>query len=217
MNRFEIFNNNNLGSVRTMYDAETGEVWFFANDILEILGYTDMSHTLLDHTSSDDRKALKYADWVKLTETESHNRRERIFVNESGLYCLIFGSDKPKAQDFKFWVTKEVLPSIRKHGGYVYGQENLSDEERRNLLVQVEKLSKSVAAYKEDSDLWMKMYFDLQKEYLAAVENAVPVEKTIKAPVKKEAEVPAKDDKIEYVKTAEGFIMTKELYLSLKN
>lgn len=206
MNRFEIFNNNNLGSVRTMYDAETGEIWFLANDVAKNLGYAATRNTIANHTSLNDRKALKYADCTDSVRTDlwaGNDRKEKIFVNESGLYCMIFGSKLPTAEDFKLWVTREVLPSIRKHGGYVYGQENLSEEERQDLLVQVEKLSKKVEAYKEDGDLWMKMYFDLEKEYLAAVSKAVPVEASAK--------------ETEYVKTNDGLVMTKELYLSLKD
>ncbi len=103
-----------------------GEIWFFANDVLQFLGYTDVSHTLADHTSLDDRKALKYSDWVKLTETKDQNKRKRIFINESGLYCQIFASKKPEAESFKLWVTHEVLPSIRKNGRKIFLSHDVS-------------------------------------------------------------------------------------------
>ncbi len=165
MERFEIFTNKMLGSVRTLL-GEDGSVWFFANDVLEILGYADMSHTLSDHTSPNDRKAVKYCDWVKMTESKDHNRKDRIFINESGLYCLIFGSKLPAAQDFKLWVTKEVLPSIRKNGGYIMGQENLSPEAQTDLAKEVQKLSKEVKAQTECADMFSKFYDDLNDVYL---------------------------------------------------
>lgn len=55
--------------------------------------------------------------------------KETIFINESGLYSLIMSSKLPNAKKFKRWVTSEVLPSIRKHGGYISGQEQMTDEE----------------------------------------------------------------------------------------
>lgn len=67
---------------------------------------------------------------------------ETNFINESGLYTLIIRSRKPEAKKFRKWVTNEVLPSIRKNGGYIVGQETLSDEEliQRALLVATNKL-----------------------------------------------------------------------------
>jgi anti-repressor protein len=52
-----------------------------------------------------------------------------IVINESGLYSAIIGSQKPEAKKFKKWVTSEVLPALRKHGGYIIDQENISGEE----------------------------------------------------------------------------------------
>lgn len=125
------------------FDLEDG-IWFLSNDVCRILGYTDVSHTIQDHTSPDDRKAVKYADWVKMTETESQNRRDRMLINESGLYCLIFGSHLEGAKEFKLWVTRDVLPSIRKHGGYVDRQEELAPADQKKVIQKIERLSKKV-------------------------------------------------------------------------
>ena len=127
-----------------------GEPWFLSNDVCAALGYTDVSHTILDHTSEDDRKVLKYSDWVKMTETESQNKRARVLINESALYCLIFGSKKEGAVEFKHWVSREVLPSIRQNGGYIDGQENLTSKERDILLNEIKILSDAVEKTMEE-------------------------------------------------------------------
>lgn len=211
MNKFEIFDNVYLGSVRTMFDAETGEAWFFANDVAKILGYKRINEAVLDHTSLSDRKALKYKAYAKTAQAELWGKNDfmdKVFINESGLYCLIFGSKLPAAQEFKRWVTKEVLPSIRRHGGYVYGQEKLNDDERNELMLQIEKLSKNVEAYKADGDLWMKMYFNLEKDYLKAVSVAIPEETASKDVTPAEATQ-------KYIITGEGYIIEKNLYYDM--
>ena len=146
-NFFNIFSNEELGSVRTIFEAETGEAWFYANDVVKILGRSEknLSHAIERHTSKEGRKALKYADSSVSDESKvwvGNDRKDKIFVSESGLYCLIFGSKLSKAKDFKHWVTSEVLPSIRRHGGYIYGQENLNDDEKRkqNYMVKSPKI-----------------------------------------------------------------------------
>lgn len=159
------FNKIGFGELNTVVINE--EIWFLSNDIARILGYEDAnsSHAIIKHTSPKDRKSLKYADGGKNFLSDA-NKRDRIFVNESGLYCLIFGSKKPEAEEFKYWVTHEVLPSIRKHGGYIDGQENLPADKQEELFKQIEKLQASVAAYKADGDDWIEMYERLQKDYI---------------------------------------------------
>ena len=87
--------------------------WFNANDVCKALGYLNARQTLDDHVDSED---------VSKRYTLTHGgNQETNFVNESGLYALIFGSGKPKAKRFKRWVTSEVLPSIRRTGQYRVG------------------------------------------------------------------------------------------------
>ncbi|MDR2567494.1 MAG: Bro-N domain-containing protein [Bifidobacteriaceae bacterium] len=97
--------------VRVVTD-ESGESWFNANDVCEILGYANPSKTLPDHVDGDDLTKREVIDTLGRTQQANH-------VNESGLYSLILGSSKPEAKRLKKWVTSEVLPSIRKTGGYV--------------------------------------------------------------------------------------------------
>lgn len=146
-NFFDVFSNKELGSVRTIFETETGEAWFYANDVAKILGYSEknLSHAIERHTSKEDRKALKYKASSVSDEAKMWGKNDfmdKIFVNESGLYCLIFGSKLPKAKEFKHWVTSEVLPSIRRHGGYIYGQENLAEDEKQkqNYMVKSPKI-----------------------------------------------------------------------------
>lgn len=98
----------NFGLVRTI--VKNDEVWFIAKDVAETLGYSNTQKAIRDHVDEDD----------KLTEriVLSGQNREVIIINESGLYSLVLSSKLPSAKKFKRWVTSEVLPSIRKHGGY---------------------------------------------------------------------------------------------------
>lgn len=160
---FEVFEKEGLGSVRTLTE-EDGTIWFFSNDVTSILEYSNHSKAMADHTASDDRKALKYTatnDSLFAKLWVGNDRNPKIFINESGLYTLILGSHQEKAVVFKNWVTKEVLPSIRKHGVYVMGQERLTEEDREEFFNEalrlanlVEELTKKVE--EKDKDLTEK-------------------------------------------------------------
>lgn len=104
-----VFNHPEFGELRTV--EIDGEPWFVGKDVAAALGYTNPQKALRDHVSLDD----------KLTEriVQSGQKREMYIINESGLYSLILSSKLPSAKEFKHWVTSEVLPSIRKTGGYV--------------------------------------------------------------------------------------------------
>ena len=101
------------------------EPWFVGKDVAEALGYSDTKSALADHVDDDDKQIIQKGQIATL---EIPNRGLTI-INESGLYGLILSSKLPTAKQFKRWVTNEVLPSIRKNGGYIQGQEELSDEE----------------------------------------------------------------------------------------
>ena len=95
---------------------DKGEPWFKGKDIGKILEYSNI-HKYIQHVDDDDRKQLKEIGVPNLG-TLSHNEKNTIYINESGLYSLILSSKKEEAKKFKKWVTSEVLPSIRKHGEY---------------------------------------------------------------------------------------------------
>lgn len=131
-NNIQIFENEEFGKVRTVTINE--EPWFVGKDVADILGYRNGSRDINRHVDEFDRQKTMVFD--------GNQNKETILINESGLYALIFGSKMKSAKRFKHWVTSEVLPSIRKHGGYIAGQESMSDEEllSRALLMAQSKI-----------------------------------------------------------------------------
>lgn len=119
MNELMIFNNPEFGNIRTM--ELDGVPWFAGKDVAEILGYANPSKALADHVDNEDK--------LNNESLSSLGQRGGWIINESGLYSLVLGSKLPTAKKFKRWVTSEVIPSIRKHGGYINGQENMTPAE----------------------------------------------------------------------------------------
>jgi anti-repressor protein len=109
MNELQIFKNPEFGEVRTL--TINGNPWFVGKDIAEDLGYQNGSRDINRHVDEEDRRKEMISDGNQLKET--------IIINESGVYSLILSSKLPTAKKFKHWVTSEVLPAIRKHGGYL--------------------------------------------------------------------------------------------------
>ena len=127
MNDLRIFENKEFGEIRTV--VKDGEPWFVGKDVAEILGYTNPQKAVREHVDDDDRG---------VNEMDTPGRVQSVVViNESGLYSLILSSKLPNAKKFKKWVTSEVLPSIRKNGGYIAGQEIMSDDELMARALQV--------------------------------------------------------------------------------
>jgi len=119
MNQIKIFENPEFGKVRT---AEMdGKPYFVGKDVAEALGYADPNKAIAAHVDNDDKLNDKTAS--------SLGQRGGWLINESGLYSLILFSKLESAKRFKHWVTSEVLPSIHKSGGYIAGQEQMSDSE----------------------------------------------------------------------------------------
>lgn len=129
MNELQIFNSEEFGEIRTV--TVNDEVWFVAKDVCEALKHTNTT-VAMQMLEEDERTKLSLG---RAGETNC--------INESGLYTLIIKSNLPKAKKFRKWVTSEVLPSIRKNGGYIAGQETLSDEElmAKALLVANNKIA----------------------------------------------------------------------------
>ena len=120
---------------------EKGEPWFVGADIANMLGYTNPRKAIRDHVEEEDK-----------TRNDSFlvNGTSPILINESGLYALILSSKLPKAREFKHWVTSEVLPAIRRQGGYMVARADESDEEimaRAMLIMQatLERRDKEIA------------------------------------------------------------------------
>ena len=120
MNQIKIFENPEFGKVRTV--EIDGKPYFVGKDVAEALGYSKPLNALSVHVEKDDS--------LKQGLTDSLGRKqETILINESGLYSLILSSKLESAKRFKHWVTSEVLPSIHKSGGYIAGQEQMTDSE----------------------------------------------------------------------------------------
>ena len=108
-NEVTIFTNDKFGKIRTV--EIDGEPWFVGKDVAVALGYTNPSKALTDHVESDDK--------LNNESLSSLGQRGGWLINESGLYSLILSSKLPSAKEFKRWVTSDILPTIRKTGGYV--------------------------------------------------------------------------------------------------
>lgn len=152
----QIFKNETFGEIRTA--VIDGEPWFVAVDVCRALEIVN-SRDALTRIDEDEKG-------VVLTDTPG-GKQEVTTVNEPGLYSLVLGSRKPEAKVFKRWITHEVIPSIRKNGGYIAGQETMSDVElmARALIVAqnvIEEKNRQISGLTEEN-LLMKPkaeYFD---------------------------------------------------------
>ncbi len=108
MTNIQIFQNDQFGEIRTT--MKDGEPWFVAADVCRALEIAN-NRDALTRLDADEKG-------VALTDTPG-GEQEMAIVNEPGLYTLVLGSRKAEARDFKRWITHDVLPTIRKTGGYV--------------------------------------------------------------------------------------------------
>ena len=108
MGALQIFENAEFGKIRTV--VLDGEPWFVGKDVAAALGYADAFGAVKKHVNEEDRQNCQNDSF--------ESPRGMTVINESGVYSLVFSSKLPTAKAFKRWVTSEVLPSIRKTGGY---------------------------------------------------------------------------------------------------
>ena len=113
MNEIKIFNNSEFGEIRTV--TIDGEPYFVGKDVATVLGYSNPNEAIQDHVDVEDKLNSKTLSSFEI----NLGQRGGWLINESGLYCLILESELDSAKRFKKWVTKEILPTIRKTGGYV--------------------------------------------------------------------------------------------------
>lgn len=109
-----VFSNDEFGNIRTA--VLDNNPWFVGKDVAECLEYKNTKDALARHVDAEDKQLILRS---QITTLENVPNRGLTFINESGLYALIFGSKLDKAKEFKHWVTSEVLPQIRKTGGYI--------------------------------------------------------------------------------------------------
>lgn len=111
MNEVKIFNNPLFGEVRVF--IVNNEPWFVGKDVALLLGYAKPENALSTHVDDEDKTI------TLIQGTGSNYKSNTTIINESGMYSLVFGSRLKTAKEFKRWVTSDVLPSIRKTGGYI--------------------------------------------------------------------------------------------------
>lgn len=109
MNNLQIFNSPDFGQIRTI--QQNGEPWFVGKDVAQALGYSQTAKAVREHVK-DNHKGISVLD-------TPGGKQETTIIDEAGLYSLVMRAKTEKAEDFQEWVTGEVLPAIRKHGGYL--------------------------------------------------------------------------------------------------
>ena len=151
MNQIEIFKSNVFGEIRTV--QVEGEPWFVGRDVAGALGYSNPQEAVRTHIDEEDKG-------VSEIRTPGGIQKMPI-INESGLYSLILSSKLPTAKQFKRWVTSEILPTLRKTGGYTMMPKDyatalraLADEAEKNELLALENVQQKqqIAELKPKAD-----------------------------------------------------------------
>lgn len=162
MNDVQIFSNEEFGSIRTI--TISNEVWFVGKDVALALGYENTKDAILAHVDKEDKKMLQRSE----NATFEIPNRGLTIINESGLYSLILSSKLPSAKKFKRWITAEVLPSIRKTGGYNLP---MTDEEKIQLIAKgniklnerIDKVEDKISILENDVPLYGCEIEEVQK------------------------------------------------------
>ena len=147
MNNLMIFKNEEFGEIRSI--EIKNEPYFIGKEIAEVLGYSNPLKAIREHVDEEDKGVNEMVT--------PGGKQNMILINESGLYSLIMSSKLPNAKRFKRWVTSEVLPSIRKTGGYIAGEENMTEDElvlkaMTVLNAKVENLKQKNKQLQEDNE-----------------------------------------------------------------
>lgn len=125
MNELQIFNNEEFGKIRTV--TIDNEPWFVGKDVATALGYKNTKDALATHIEDCDRIMGSQNATPSIKDSMGRSQYPT-WINESGLYALIFGSKLESAKRFKHWVTSEVLPTLRKTGSYEMPKKKQSNE-----------------------------------------------------------------------------------------
>lgn len=155
------YENPEFGKVRTIVD-DRGEPWFVGKDVAAILGYERPAKAIQDHVDDEDKDAVPIQDSIGRMQNTP-------VINESGLYSLILSSKLPTARKFKRWVTRDILPSIRKHGAYMTPETiekvltnpdfiirlatELKDEQKRNQTLRKQNEELELAGKVKDQQI----------------------------------------------------------------
>lgn len=134
MNELKIFENSEFGKIQVI--ERNGEPWFIGKEVAEILGHANPQRAIRVHVDDEDKGVNEMVT--------PGGRQQVIIINESGLYSLVLSSKLEKAKAFKRWVTREVIPTIRKHGGY------LTEEKIEEVLNDPDTIIKLATSLKEE-------------------------------------------------------------------
>lgn len=137
-----VFENAEFGPVRTLVDTN-GTPLFCGKDVCDALGYAKTDKAVREHVNKVDvlKRYVYFQRKLKDGTMGVQRKMEMLFVNESGYYCLVFGSKLEAAQRFKHWGTSEVLPSIRKNGYYSMIQmKNKLIDEQTSRIHELDKM-----------------------------------------------------------------------------
>lgn len=141
MTNIQLFTSAEFGDIRTIKDADT--IYFVGKDVAEVLGYTDTDKAIRNHVDDEDKLTRQFSG--------SGQARGMVVINESGLYSLVLSSKLPSAKRFKRWITSEVLPALRRQGGYMLTDKNETPEQimARALKIADEALKRKDALIDE--------------------------------------------------------------------
>lgn len=165
MNELKVFQNEEFGEVRSL--VINNEPWFVGKDVAKALGYENPSKAIRDHVEEEDKK-VGVQNVTPYISDNLGRKQYPTFINESGVYSLIFGSKLPTAKKFKHWVTSEVLPTLRKTVKYEIPKDPMSAlklmfEAQTQTNEKVEKQEQRITKLEENSYLTPGQYNYLSK------------------------------------------------------
>lgn len=174
----QLFVNKELGLEVRAVEID-GEGWLVGKDVAEVLGYKDTDYAIRTHVDEEDKLIRGFIG--------SGQNRNMVCINESGLYSLVLRSKLPGAKKFRRWVTSEVLPQIRKTGGYIPISEEMSEAEimAKALIISQKTIEKKDELLKAKDKEIKDLSEDLNQKnrfinQLAASENTLLVREVAK-------------------------------------
>ncbi len=146
MNNLQTFTSAAFGCVRIINRG--GKPWFVGNEIASILGYSQTAKAVREHVKENHKG---------VSEMDTPGGKQKVVViDEAGLYCLVMRAKTDKAEAFQEWVTSEVLPAIRKHGGYLTAdkiEQALSDPD---TIIKLATILKEERAARQQAEANLK-------------------------------------------------------------
>lgn len=141
MNNIQLFNSPEFGQIRTITDNDG--IYFVGKDVAQALGYSNQRDALARHVDEEDKGVMKLDTPGGVQDVTT--------INESGLYSLVLSSKLPSAKRYKHWITSEVLPALRRQGGYMLANANETPEQimARALKIADEALKRKDALIEE--------------------------------------------------------------------